>query len=156
MEIRRAVPGEAEKCWNIRNLSIREGCKHSYSARVIEAWTPDVMPENYRMVITENPFFVVNMPEAGLVATGYLDISSHSVEAIFTMPDYAGKGLASLIIETIKGEARKRGLKKLTLSSTPNAQTFYEKHGFIFIRENTYPSKLARAELRCLDMSIEL
>ena len=124
MKIRLAVPEEAEKCWKIRNLSIREGCKSSYSAEVLEAWTPEAMPEHYREVIKENPFFVVELPDAGLVATGYLDLAEGSVEAIFTLPDYFGEGFAGLIIETIKDEAFKRGLKKLTLTSTPNAKTF--------------------------------
>ncbi|QIM42978.1 GNAT family N-acetyltransferase [Leclercia adecarboxylata] len=156
MKIRLAVPEEAEECWNIRNLSIREGCKPSYSARVLEAWTPDAMPEHYREVIKENPFFVVEKPGVGLIATGYLDLAAASVEAIFTLPDYFGKGLASLIIETIKDEAIKRGLKQLTLSATPNAQTFYEKHGFVFIKESTSPSRLAQTDLRCMDMAIQL
>lgn len=156
MKIRLAAPEEAEECWNIRNASIREGCKPSYNANVLENWTPEVMPENYREVIKKNPFFVIDMPDAGLVATGYLDVSSASVEAIFTLPEYFGKGFASLVIEAIKGEARKRGFKQLTLSSTPNAQTFYEKHGFIFIKENIYPSRLAQTDLRCMDMSIKL
>ncbi|MDT7470467.1 hypothetical protein V6W99_06085 [Citrobacter portucalensis] len=50
----------------------------------------------------------------------------------------------------------KRGLKQLTLTSTPNAQTFYEKHGFMFIKETTSPSRLAQTDLRCMDMSIAL
>ncbi len=156
MKIRLALSEEAEECWNIRNLSIREGCKSSYSATVLEAWTPEAMPEHYREVITINPFFVVEMPDAELVATGYLDLATGSVEAIFTLPGYFGKGLASLVIETIKDEAVKRGLTKLTLSSTPNAQTFYEKHGFVFITERLSPSRLAQTELRCMDMSIKL
>lgn len=156
MQIRLAVPEEAEECWNIRNLSIRQGCKLSYNARVLEAWTPEAMPEHYREVITVNPFFVVEMPDAGLVATGYLDLTGGSVEAIFTLPDYMGKGFASLIIEKIKDEAMKRGLKQLTLTSTPNAQTFYEKHGFMFIRESKHPSRLAQTDLRGMEMSIAL
>lgn len=156
MSIRLAIPEEAEECWNIRNLAIRQGCRTSYSASVIQAWTPENMPENYREVITENPFFVIDMVEAGLVATGYLDLSSGSIEAVFTLPEHSGKGWASLIIDKLKDEALNRGFKKLTLSSTPNAQTFYEKHGFIFIRENICSSSLAQADLRCIDMSFEL
>ena len=107
-------------------------------------------------MIKENPFFVVEKPGVGLIDTGYLDLAAASVEAIFTLPDYFGKGLASLIIETIKDEAIKRGLKQLTLSATPNAQTFYEKHGFVFIKESTSPSRLAQTDLRCMDMAIQL
>lgn len=31
MKIRLVSPEEAEACWNIRNLSIRQGCQTSYS-----------------------------------------------------------------------------------------------------------------------------
>lgn len=82
------------------------------------------MPESYRNVIVVNPFFVVAAPDGRLLATGYLDLSTGSIEAVFTLPQYTGKGLGSQIIEAIKSEARGRGFEQLTLSSTPNAQTF--------------------------------
>lgn len=156
MKIRLAVPDEAQECWNVRNLAIRHGCKTSYDPGIINAWTPEDMPESYREVIAVNPFFVVEGPDTKPVATGYLDLATGSVEAIFTSPDYVGEGLAGKILEAIKGEARKRGFNRLTLSSTPNAQTFYEKHGFVFLQENRYSSRLAQTDLRCIEMSIEL
>ncbi|WP_370443439.1 GNAT family N-acetyltransferase [Klebsiella michiganensis] len=156
MKIRLAVPVEAEECWNIRNQAIRYGCKNSYDDAIIAAWTPEKMPENYRNVIVANPFFVVHAPDGRLVATGFLDLSSGSVEAVFTLPQYTGKGLGSQIVEAIKSEARERGFEQLTLSSTSNAQPFYEKHGFKLLRESMYPSALAQAELRCMEMSIKL
>lgn len=155
MKIRLAVPVEAEECWNIRNQAIRYGCKNSYDDAVIAAWTPEKMPESYRNVIVANPFFVVAV-DGRLLATGYLDLSTGSIEAVFTLPRYTGKGLGSQIIEAIKGEARERGFEQLALSSTPNAQTFYEKHGFKLMQESMYPSALAQAELRCMEMSINL
>ncbi|WP_338635447.1 GNAT family N-acetyltransferase [Erwinia persicina] len=156
MKIRLAVPVEAEECWNIRNQAIRYGCKNSYDDAVIAAWTPEKMPESYRNVIVANPFFVVDVTDGCLGATGFLDLSSGSVEAVFTLPQYTGKGVGSQIIEAIKSEARERGFEQLTLSSTPNAQPFYEKHGFKFLRESMYSSALAQAELRCMEMSIKL
>lgn len=124
MKIRLAVPVEAEECWNIRNQAIRYGCKSSYDDAVIAARTPEKMPESYRNAIVVNPFFVVAAPDGRLLATGYLDLSTGSIEAVFTLPQYTGKGLGSQIIEAIKSEARGRGFEQLTLSSTPNAQTF--------------------------------
>ncbi|KAB8307661.1 GNAT family N-acetyltransferase [Rouxiella chamberiensis] len=156
MKIRLAVPVEAEECWNIRNQAIRYGCKNTYDDAVIEAWTPEKMPESYRNVIVANPFFVVDVTDGRLGATGFLDLSSGSVEAVFTLPQYTGKGLGSQIIEAIKSEARERGFEQLTLSSTPNAQPFYEKHGFKLLRESMYSSALAQAELRCMEMSVKL
>ena len=86
MKIRLAVPVEAEECWNIRNQAIRYGCKSSYDDAVIAAWTPEKMPESYRNAIVVNPFFVVAAPDGRLLATGYLDLSTGSIEAVFTLP----------------------------------------------------------------------
>lgn len=47
MKVRLAVPDEAPALWNIRNQAIRNGCRESYAAAVLEAWTPDTMPEGY-------------------------------------------------------------------------------------------------------------
>lgn len=156
MKVRRAASAEAEECWNIRNQAIRHGCKCSYDAAVIEAWTPAAMPESFRNVIAENPFFVVDGPDNRTVATGFLDLSTGSVEAVFTLPENLGKGFGSLIIAAIKDEARRQGFEKLILSSTPNAQSFYEKHGFTLVKESLYPSALTRTHLRCMDMVYKL
>lgn len=156
MKIRLAVPSEAEQCWNIRNQAIRHGCKNSYDDAVIAAWTPENMPESYRAAIVANPFFVAEGPDNGPVATGFLDLSSGSVEAVFTLPEYTGKGLGGQIIDAIKREARERGFDQLSLSSTPNAYCFYKKHGFKLLRESMYSSALAQAELPCMEMAIKL
>ncbi|HAI05784.1 MAG TPA: GNAT family N-acetyltransferase, partial [Pantoea sp.] len=63
---------------------------------------------------------------------------------------------AGEIIETIKAEAQRRGYRRLTLSSTPNAASFYLQHGFELLGESVYPSKLAGSGLRCMDMAIDL
>ncbi|PRD16582.1 GNAT family N-acetyltransferase [Pantoea coffeiphila] len=156
MNIRKALPSEAEVCWDVRNQAIRHGCRECYDAEVIHAWTPEAMPEGYRRAITHHAFFVATDADNQPVATGFLDLSSGSVEAIFTLPSFTGRGLAGSILEVIKQEARQRGYSSLTLSATPNARSFYEKHGFIFISENLYPSELAGASLRCSDMRIDL
>ena len=59
MTLRKATPQEAETLWNIRNQAIRHGCTTSYDAEVIARWTPDLMPEHYRQMVIEYPFYVV-------------------------------------------------------------------------------------------------
>ena len=156
MQIRQATPQEAERCWDIRNQAIRAGCTSSYDATVIDAWTPDNMPEQYRQEIVNYPFFVVVDDSDRPVATGYLDLTSGSVEAIFTLPEYTGKGLAGSIMNAIKREARARGFQTITLSSTPNAQGFYETQGFTVVKESVHFSASANAQLRCVDMMLKL
>ncbi|HAT1694144.1 TPA: GNAT family N-acetyltransferase, partial [Raoultella planticola] len=122
----------------------------------LEAWTPDTMPEGYRHAVRDNPFFVVEEESGRPVATGYLDLRAASVEAIFTLPAWGGKGCAGMILTTIIAEARRRNLQRLTLEATPNAAGFYLRHGFVAVREKLLPSKLAKADLRCVEMVLRL
>jgi len=154
--IRYAGSEEAEKLWNIRNRAIRHGCQNVYPDNVLLAWTPEEMPASYRQVIEENPFFVIDSDDGEPVATGYLSLSDNSVEAIFTLPEYNGKGFAKQILNAIKQEARSRKIAILTLSSTPNSRYFYEKQGFKFVKEAEYYSKLAASSLACFEMMIQI
>ncbi|MEP9014436.1 GNAT family N-acetyltransferase [Enterobacter roggenkampii] len=152
MTLRKATPQEAETLWNIRNQAIRHGCKTSYDAEVIARW----MPERYRQMVIEYPFYVVEDEKGDVAATGYLDLDTHCLEAIFTLPAASGKGMATRIIEALKHEARSRGITRLTLDATPNAQSFYQKLGFVTLRENYHHSRMAGADLRCFEMAITL
>ena len=152
--IRRARPEEARALWQIRNLAIRAGCRASYGEEKVMAWTPDKMPGGYLQAIVQHPFFVADAPGFP-VATGFLDSEKHSVEAIFTLPDHMGKGYATQILTAIKNEALSRGSTTLTLSSTPDAMTFYQRHGFTLLRESVYHSALA-GDLLCMEMQAGL
>lgn len=157
MPVRLASPDEAEILWEIRNQAIRHGCKDTYDAGIVMAWTPVQMPAGFARAITRNPFFVATVPDDDSpVATGFLDLENGSVEAVFTLPESEGKGLASQILAAIKAEAKSRGFTSLTLASTPNAFGFYQRNGFSLVKESLYRSDMANADLRCMDMRCEL
>lgn len=156
IKIRLATPDEAELLWSISNQAIRHGCTTSFDAKTIRAWTPDEMPVSYIHIVRNNPFFVAANNNDEPVATGYLNLEANSVDAIFTLPQYTGCGAASLILDAIKAEAKKRNIKKLVLDSSPNAERFYQKHGFTSIKHASYYSCLAQVELDCVQMEIEI
>lgn len=156
MQTRLATPSEAEKLWNIRNQAIRIGCKDSYADDIRTAWTPDIMPESYRDTVANNPFFVVDNHHGEPVSTGYLNLAENCIDSIFTLPEYIGRGAASLIIDAIKNEAKERGITQLILDATPNAETFYHKLGFTSLQKGYYYSPLLNAELPCINMIIHL
>ena len=156
MKIRLAQPNEAPVIWRVRNEAIRHGCKGVYSDEVIAAWTPEAMPQGQVAMINDNPFYVALSEEGQPVATGFLDIATGSIEAIFTLPEWEGHGLATRIVNTLKQEALRRGFSRLTLAATPNACNFYQKRGFTVVRESVYHSKLAGADLQCIDMICDL
>lgn len=156
MKPRLAHIDETPALWRIRNLAIRHGCREVYSAEIIAAWTPDELPHAYYDAVKNNPFYVIDDAKHGVAATGFLDLQSGSVEAIFTLPACHGKGYASAIMHAIIAEARRRAFSHLTLAATPNASGFYLRHGFSTLREALYPSALAGADLACIEMQLRL
>jgi len=114
------------------------------------------MPEHYRKMVIDYPFYVVEDEKGDIAATGYLDLDTHSLEAIFTLPSASGKGMATRIVEALFDEARSRGITRLLLDSTPNARSFYHKLGFVTLGEKHHHSRMAGADLRCFEMAITL
>ena len=156
MKIRLAQPDEAQECWRIRNHAIQYGCKNFYDAAAIKAWTPQRMPMGFTHELIKNPFFVAQNPDGKLLTTGFLGVSTASIEAVFTLPSHMGMGLGTQIIDAIKIEAQKRNFKKLTLASTPNATAFYQKNGFVVVAQSLHFSKIAQTHLHCVQMMINL
>ena len=56
----------------------------------------------------------------------------------------------------ITADARRRNFRRLTLEATPNAAGFYLRHGFVAVREKLLPSTLAKADLHCVEMALQL
>ncbi|QAV24688.1 GNAT family N-acetyltransferase [Proteus hauseri] len=156
-QLRLAEPQEAKRLWYLRNQALRFGCENVYSPTILAAWTPDEMPEGYRKAIIENPFYVIDYEKHHIpVASGFLDLKTGFAEAIFTLPEYMGKGFASLILKQLKSEAKKRGQLQLLLDSTPNAVLFYLRQGFNVLEEREYYSSLTKTNLHCYRMFIDL
>lgn len=157
IQLRLAEPQEAKRLWYLRNQALRFGCENVYPVDILSAWTPDDMPDGYRQAILDNPFYVIDYQEYNIpVASGFLDVKTGFAEAIFTLPEYMGKGFAGLILTQLKYEAIKRRQTKLFLDATPNAVLFYVKQGFQILEERDYYSSLAKANLRCYRMYIDL
>lgn len=153
MKIRIADKEDALGLWQLRNRALRHGCIEVYDPPTLSAFTPEKMPEGMNKVVAENKVFIIDALEGEVpCACGYLDLISGNVEAIFTLPEYQGRGLAASIIDAIKQQARELGMTQLTLSSTPNAVGFYLKQGFSIVSQGKYFSKSVQSDLDCFEM----
>ncbi len=153
MEIRIANKEDASGLWQLRNRALRHGCVEVYDAATLSAFTPEKMPDGMNKVVADNQVFIIDCPDGNIpCACGYLDMSTGYVEAIFTLPEYQGKGLAASIINAIKQQARGQGIRQLALSSTPNAVGFYLKQGFTIESKGKYFSKSVQSDLDCFEM----
>lgn len=156
MKVRLAVISEAERLWFIRNQAIRVGCQESYGKDIIKAWTPDIMPDFYRENIVENPSFVAVNDNDEPIATGLFNVKKSMFDIIFTLPEYFKTGASSLIINTLKQEAKRRNVEQIMIKALLNAETFYHRHGFVSIGHVNHYSVLVGKDIPCMGMVLSL
>jgi len=77
--------------------------------------------------------------EAGhIVGYAVLNLDTGEINAAFVEPSHQGRGIALQLMQQLESMARERGLPRLFLSASLNAVPFYERAGFLSLREELY------------------
>ncbi|MBV9926324.1 MAG: GNAT family N-acetyltransferase [Acidobacteria bacterium] len=154
LNIRRARQEDKEAIWRVHGRAIRETCAGHYSADVIEIWAGRLRPEKYAEAIDRYEFFVA---EVGGEVVGYGELGQETgeVQGLYVSPGVKGQGVGWKLLSTLEERARAYGLKSLSLTSSLNAVSFYERAGFRAVGEvtTTFGPGVERASVR---MSKEL
>lgn len=131
--IRRATPADRQGIARAHVAAIRGLATPHYSAEQIAAWSSGKDPENYPV---ESEMMFVAVVGTDVVAFGELHLGSGEVRAVYVSPEAANQGVGSRVLATLEGVARDHGLTRLTLAASLNAVSFYERRGFMKIRED--------------------
>ena len=75
------------------------------------------------------------------------------LEHMFVLPQWIGKGCGRMMMHHLVELCRSRSIDRLSVLSDPNARAFYEKTGWVYLRE--FPSAIPSrtTPLLCLDVS---
>ena len=137
IHIRRYKPGEEPALFEIFYSAIHLVASSDYTAEQIEAWAPrDLDPIQWeRKIRAINPF----VAEWNGVPVGYADIqSSGYIDHFFVSGKHSRRGIGSLLMKRLFGEAKRLNAPILTSDVSRTAQPFFKKFGFI-IMEQRYP-----------------
>lgn len=88
-----------------------------------KAWIADVDGQ----IVCCSGLMIVDYPPGYMASS---DGQEGYILNIFTLPEWRGKGLASLIMEEIVNYMRKHKINRATLHTTEEARALYERHGF--------------------------
>ena len=106
---------------------------NDYTPAQLYAWA-SIDRINYRWL---NELLVIEsfVVEEDSIVIGFGALGGNEIRVVYTHKDHQGKGVATLLMNTLEEIARKGGIAELTLDSSITARTFYEKCGFIATKE---------------------
>lgn len=125
LEIQRATPDLAETLTQIAFAAKRHW---GYPERWIQIWSPilTIKPE----FIEQNETYVAHLNNE---LVGFCAISMEneraSLEHMWTMPIYMGRGVGSKLFKHMLSRCQELGIQILEIESDPNTQGFYEHMG---------------------------
>jgi GNAT superfamily N-acetyltransferase len=64
------------------------------------------------------------------VVLGWVEVDCDYVAALYVRPDFARRGVGSMLLLHAEGEIRSAGHGAVTLEASSNAEAFYIRHGY--------------------------
>ncbi|MGL4838205.1 MAG: GNAT family N-acetyltransferase [Shewanella sp.] len=163
MQIRLFSSKDVTELASVFNASVMEGAQEYYSLTERLAWVQhrgEPRSEAYWLAKLADTLTWVAEEDNKLVGfinlkpinlqTPSLTLGSEGqvaqIDCLFVHPDYGRAGVATLLYLALLEEAKRRGLKKLTVEASYQARPFFEKQGFHCIRRNEHRRYLTAAD----------
>ncbi|MFZ0872811.1 MAG: GNAT family N-acetyltransferase [Rhodanobacter sp.] len=135
MQIRRYKPGEERALFEVYYSAIHLTASRDYTAEQIQAWAPRDLDMNLweNRIRGINPF----VAELNAEVVGYADLQANGyIDHFFVSGTHSRRGIGSLLMEHLLGEAKALGLSELTSDVSRTAQPLYEKFGFVVVEQH--------------------
>jgi putative acetyltransferase len=135
-QIRRYKPGEERALFEVYYSAIHLMATRDYTPEQIQAWAPKELDMNLweNRIRGINPF----VAELNGEVVGYADLQANGyIDHFFVSGNHSRRGIGSLLMEHLLGEAKSLGLSELTSDVSRTAQPFYEKFGFVVVEQRT-------------------
>ena len=138
--VRRAGPEDAEAVCAVHAAALGALAAAPYSRRQIAAWRDDRRPAEVRYALTHLAETMFVAERAGRII-GFAAVRRDEITALFVHPQ-AGRGAGTRLLGVLEETARARGIRRLSVSASLNAEGFYRRRGYRRVALSTV--KLAR------------
>ena len=136
MRFRIGTTDDVATLWALRTRCVRETCSSHYPPEVIAPWSASPPPSQYARLLGQGGCVVADGP-GGLLGFGVFDADANEVDALFVDPDRGGQGIGQALMQCLLAMADRE--REVVLSASLNAVPFYQRQGFISVREEVYP-----------------
>ena len=140
IELRPANCKELTLLWELRTCAVAHACAPHYGAAVLAAWRAAPAPDSLRQNVADGGGTVA-FEDGELLGYAVLDAARGAVDAVFVEPAQQVRGIGAMLMRTLESAALAAGHRRLFLSASLNAVRFYERAGFVAMREELYPHR---------------
>jgi len=148
MQFRKGSFDDVATLWALRTRCVRETCSSHYPPEVIAPWSASPPPAQYQRLLGQGGCVVAEDAQGSLLGFGVFDTEGNEVDALFVDPDRGGQGIGQALMQRLLAMADPA--REVVLSASLNAVPFYQRQGFVAVREEAYPhpSGVALASVR--------
>lgn len=135
-----AIPSDAEL---LTKIALASKAFWKYTQEQLDGWIDELTITSGYLSKTSAFVYKVNGTIVGFYIIDMLNTTTISLEFLFVLPEFIGKGVGhQLINHAIENARTKKGFVLKTLSD-PNAESFYAKYGFkiISLQESSIPGR---------------
>jgi putative acetyltransferase len=133
--IRRALPGDLPIILELFIETIRTRCTEDYTPAQIEAWTSSAQDGMKWKKRIANDYFLVACLDHEVTGFASLKKEGH-IDLLYVTRHKKRKGMATALYDALRFEALRQGKTKLTADVSITAKPFFERHGFVVVKEN--------------------
>lgn len=134
MRLRQYQSGDLEEILSLYRQTVRSVNARDYTPQQISAWAPDQLDaERWSMRLSASRT-VVAEESGAIVGFGNVEHGGH-LDCLYVHRDHQGRGVASALLAALEDEARGIGLLALLTEASITARPFFERRGFLLVRE---------------------
>lgn len=132
--VREYQPTDADTLWQLFYDTIHTVNIRDYSPEQVDAWAPcEIDRQRWASSLRAKMTFVAERDES-VVGFGELEPSGH-IDRFYCRADCQGQGVGSLLLDQLETKARSLGLQRLFTEASITAQPFFERRGYVLVRE---------------------
>jgi GNAT superfamily N-acetyltransferase len=156
VQLREIKQSDGDAIIEVHQKSIRGLCKNIYSKNQIAIWTNLLTREMFDAGIADkNNIGIVAIEDNKLIGYGFMNIADREIKGMYIIPEFTRQGIGRMILSKLEEHAISKGINTIKLNSTLNAVSFYEKCGFINIRDE-FQVLTEDCQIECIHMIKEL
>jgi putative acetyltransferase len=142
VEIRPATPADAEAIINLHFAAVHQTAAAFYTNEVLDTWSTPPDERRYQRIRNAiakgDELFVVAEDASEVIGFGSILPSAQELHAVYVHPKAGRRGIGARILIGLERLAVERGLSRLQLDASLNAEAFYRRAGYEVVERGLF------------------